>query len=245
MDPGAPLTTEQAGVADSGVKGMIPVGRPFMDYLLSGLADAGFTDICLITGPEHGSVRSYYDGLETRRVRISHAIQTEPRGTADAVATAELFAGQDGFLVINSDNYYPVNALRAARHLKGSGLIAFSARAMVQDGGVPPGRVAAFPRVEIGNAGFLSRLSLHEDAGVDGYTSMNCWRFGPGIFEACRGIVPSARGELELPDAVHYSIDRLGEHYRVIWSDDPVLDLSSRADIARVTRQLDGIAVSL
>ncbi len=40
-DAGAELSAEQASLADSGMKAMIPVGRPFLDYVLSGLADAG------------------------------------------------------------------------------------------------------------------------------------------------------------------------------------------------------------
>ena len=242
VDSDASLTAEQAKIAESGVKGMMPVGRPFLDYLLSALADAGFTEVCLVTGPEHESVRAHYDGLKTTRVRISHAIQAEPRGTADAVAAAESFAGGDDFLVINSDNYYPPAALSAARLLDSPGLVAFSARAMVQDGGVPRERVAAFPGVVLSPEGFLSHLAPLQE---DGYVSMNCWRFGPAIFQACRSIVPSARGELELPDAVEYSMARMGEHYRVVRSEEAVFDLSSRADIARVTRQLEGITVRL
>jgi hypothetical protein len=38
---------------------------------------------------------------------------------------------------------------------------------------------------------------------------------------------------------------RLGERYQVLRSDEPVLDLSSRADVARVTRQLEGVDVRL
>ena len=244
-DPGAALTKEQAGIADRGVKGMIPVGRPFMDYSLSALADAGFTRACLVTGPEHDSVRAHYDGLEASRIRISHAIQAEPRGTADAVLAAEGFAGQDEFLVINSDNYYPVNALRAIRLLDGPGLVAFSSRAMVVEGGVPGERVNRFPRVESDAGGFLSRLAPVNEAGSDGYVSMNCWRFGPRFFDACRSIAPSPRGELELPDAVAHSMSRLGQRYRVLRSDEPVLDLSSRSDIARVAEQLGLVRVSL
>lgn len=245
VDSNAALTAEQAGIAERGVKGMIPVGRPFMDYLLSALADSGYTQACLVTGPEHGSVRSYYDGLATRRITISHVIQPEPLGTANAVAAARDFAGSDQFLVLNSDNYYPGAALRAARQLKGPGLIAFSARALIQEGGVPADRVATFPRVEVDANGFLSRLFFEGTAGTDGYVSMNLWRFRPTIFEACRAIAPSPRGELELPDAVEYSVTRLGERYQVRLSDEPVLDLSSRADVARVTRQLEGVDVRL
>ena len=54
------LDAQQAQMADSGLKAMIPVGRPFLDYVLSGLADAGFREVCLVIGPEHGIVRDYY-----------------------------------------------------------------------------------------------------------------------------------------------------------------------------------------
>ena len=244
-DPDAALTAEQAGIAERGVKGMIPVGRPFMDYSLSALADAGFTHACLVTGPEHVSVRAYYDGLATSRIRISYAIQPEPRGTADAVLAAEAFAGQEEFLTINSDNYYPVAALRAARRLDGPGLVAFSSRGMIVEGGVPRERVNSFPRVESDDDGSLARLVPGNEIDGEGFVSMNCWRFGPRIFDACRSIALSSRGELELPDAVAYSMSRLGQRYRVLRSDEPVLDLSSRADIARVAQQLALVKVSL
>ncbi len=34
----------------------ISIGRPFLDYLLSPLADAGFAEICIVIGPEHAAV---------------------------------------------------------------------------------------------------------------------------------------------------------------------------------------------
>jgi glucose-1-phosphate thymidylyltransferase len=198
--------------------------------------------VCLVIGAEHEAVRAYLGSLETIRIEATWAIQAEPRGTADAVAAAEPFAGAEEFLVINSDNYYPHAALRAARQLDGPGMVAFSARAMVDDG-VPAGRVAAFPGVDADAGDFLTRLVAGN--GPHRYVSMNCWRFDSTIFTACRAIPPSPRGELELPDAVQYSIDRLGTRYRVIRSDLPVLDLSSRADIPRVTRQLAGVSIRL
>ena len=238
------LSDEQAQAAATGVKAMVPVGRPFIEYQLSELADAGYVEICLVTGPEHQAVRNHCDQLPVERIRIRHAIQQEPRGTADAVAASAEFAGINEFLVINSDNYYPLAALRAARQLEGPGLIAFSARSMIEDAGVPGERVGTFPRVETDAEGSLVRLAP-ASAVEEGYVSMNCWRFGPTIFSACDAIAPSPRGELELPEAVSYSMTRLGQRYRALLSDDPVFDLSSRADIARVTRQLDGVTVRL
>ena len=39
-DEHASLDPKQAAVADQGIKAMIPIGRPFLDYVLSALADA-------------------------------------------------------------------------------------------------------------------------------------------------------------------------------------------------------------
>jgi glucose-1-phosphate thymidylyltransferase len=74
---------------------------------------------------------------------------------------------------------------------------------------------------------------------------MNCWRFRPSIFEACRKVRPSPRGELELPDAVQYAIDVLGERFAVVKVRAPVLDLTSRGDVAAVAAKLAGVEVNL
>ena len=54
----AELTAEQEAVAETGVKALIPVGRPFLDYVLSALADSGVKRVCLVIGPGHGELRS-------------------------------------------------------------------------------------------------------------------------------------------------------------------------------------------
>jgi dTDP-glucose pyrophosphorylase len=111
-DDGATLDAAQAAAADAGLKGMIPMGRPFLHYLISALADAGFTDVCLVIGPEHQRVRDHFTGSGApRRVRLRFAVQPNALGTADAVLAADAFTGGKPFAVINSDNYYPVEAL--------------------------------------------------------------------------------------------------------------------------------------
>jgi dTDP-glucose pyrophosphorylase len=72
---------------------------------------------------------------------------------------------------------------------------------------------------------------------------MNCWRFGPAIFEACRRISPSPRGEYEIPDAVEYAMHRLGEPFRAVRVHGAVLDLSSRQDVASIASRLAGVKV--
>jgi glucose-1-phosphate thymidylyltransferase len=74
---------------------------------------------------------------------------------------------------------------------------------------------------------------------------MNLWAFTPAIFEACRRVKPSARGELELPDAVRIAMTQLGERFAVLPFGESVLDLGSRSDVSLVQEALRGVRVVL
>jgi glucose-1-phosphate thymidylyltransferase len=250
-DNEARLTKEQEEAAGSGIKAMIPIGRPFLDYVLHGLADAGYREICLVIGPEHDKIRTYYgETVKPNRLKIGFAVQEKPLGTADAVAAGEEFAGEDDFLVINSDNYYPREALEGLRAIEGPGLAVFDRNTMIAESNIPPDRVSKFS-VVMTEDGFLRRIiekpspevldRLPEPIGL----SMNCWRFDERIFEACRSISPSPRGELEITDAVQYAIDRLGARFQALPFAAPVLDITSRADIEKVAAKLKGSEVRL
>lgn len=238
----------QARVADAGLKAMIPFRRPFLDYILSALADAGCRDVCLVIGPEHGVVRDYYERTHPpERVRVSFAVQPEAHGTADAVLSAEAFAGSAPFLVLNSDNYYPIDVLRALVALDGPGLPAFRRSTLLERSNIDPGRISSYALLTIDEAGTLEDIVEKPDPetyaryGDAVRVSMNCWRFGPSIFRACRSIEPSPRGELELPNAVRYAVRVMGERFRAIPVDAGVLDLSRREDIAAVEARLSGV----
>lgn len=252
-DDAVALAPEQAAVAETGVKAMIPIDRPFLDYVLSALADAGFRDVCLVIGPEHHQLRHYYaHQVEPQRIRVSFAIQEEPRGTADAVLAARAFVGREPFLALNSDNYYPVEVLARLRTLGEPGLAAFERAALLQGSNIPPERIAKFAVLDVGPDGYLRRIVEKPDEATAGalldqaaYVSMNCWLLTPEIFRACSEIPLSPRGELELPLAVQHAIDNLGMRFRAHPVAAPVLDLSSRADIPAVAARLRGVEVRL
>jgi len=250
-DPDAALDERQAAVAASGMKGMMPVGRPFLDYAISAIADAGYHEVCLVIGPEHGAVREYYGGeVKPQRVSIHFAEQAEPLGTADAVLAAQGFAAGEPFLVVNSDNYYPPNVLRMLREAGGMCLPGFNPVALATEGNVPAERIAQFALVEMSASGTLQRIvEKPNDETLAAWkgeplVSMNCWMFTHEIFEACRSIEPSSRGELELPHAVQYLVDA-GVEIRVLPVSAAVLDLSSRSDIAAVKDRLSKVSVQL
>ena len=251
-DPDATLLPEQEAAAAAGSKGMIPIGRPFLDYLLSALADAGFREVCLVIGPEHQATREYYEtpGRVTR-IGVSFCVQDKPLGTADAVLAAESTAGHGHFLVCNSDNYYPVPVLAALRTLGVEGLAGFDAEALVRQGNIPAERVAQFALIRESPDGFLEDIVEKPDAatastfGPHARVSMNAWVFSTAIFEACRRVTPSPRGELELQDAVRLAMRELGCRFRVVPVAEGVLDLSRRGDVAEVARRLAGVEVRL
>ena len=244
----AQLSAEQIAAAASGAKGMMPLfARPFLDYVISALADAGITDVVLVIGPEHHAVREYYARGEGRRVAVRFAVQAEPRGTADAVLSARGEVRDAPFLVLNSDNYYPVEAYAALAELNAAGLVAFEAEALVREGGIEPERVLKYALVEADDDGVL-RVVREKPAADDPlalraerWVSMNLWSFTPLIFEACARVRPSARGELEIQDAVTIAMHDLGERFRVIPMRAGVLDLSSRADVGLVSARLAGV----
>lgn len=245
----AGLNRVQSRAADFGSKAMMPLafGRPFLDWVLSALADAGIRDVCLVVAPDHSDIRSYYSALTLTRIRISFAVQLEPRGTADALLAAESFAHGELVLVLNADNYYPVDAYRALVALGAPALIAFEREALLANSNIEPERVATYALVDVDDQGMLRRIVEKPDAATMAgwlgapYVSMNLWALPPEIFAACRAIRPSARGEFELPAAVQHAIDEAGASYRAIpmrGAGAAVLDLSNRSDVPAVTARL-------
>lgn len=248
--PDAQMSAEQAAIAQTGVKAMISVGRPFLDHVISELADAGFTDVCLVIGPEHDVIREYYDNIPKSRVKVSYAIQVEPLGTANAVLAAEEFAAGEPILILNSDNFYPPVALRALAATEGSAVAGFDRAALIAQSNIPEDRVAAFALLELNEDGTMADVVEKPSAekiaemGPEAPLSMNCWRCSATIFEAAKQIDPSPRGEYEITDAVRKAIE-LGDTYEVVPVAAGVLDLSNQGDISSVTEALKDHQVAL
>lgn len=245
------LDEAQERAAAAGQKGMMPtLGRPFLDFILSALADAGITTVTLVVAPDHAMMRDYYERqAPPTRVTLRWAVQHEPRGTADAVLAADGTVDDAPFLTLNSDNYYPVESYCALCAVGGAGLVAYDSQALVGEGNIEPARVLAFALLDIDENGYLRGIvekpsSDHPLAQrAERWVSMNLWSFTPRIFEACRRVTPSVRGELELQDAVMIAMRELGEQFRVVRAHAGVLDLSRRADVATIGDHLRHLVV--
>ena len=246
-DSSAQLTAEQQRAADSGVKAMMPLnGRPFLDFILSSLADAGIRFVALVVAPDHAVLQRYYQtDAPPTRVRLDFVVQPEPIGTANAVLVTEEWVEGNSFLAVNADNLYPVPVLRELVSLSEPGLPAFEPEELVESSNIPAGRIGSFAVLDIDDEGHLlgivekPKAVLPPEGGSHRTRriSMNCWRFDERIFQACREVPKSERGEFELPEAVGFAV-RHGVKFKVFPARGPVLDLSTRADAADVARRL-------
>ncbi len=245
------LSAAQQLAARQGLKALVPIERPFLDYLLSRLADAGCRRVCLVTAPHHQEIRDYYLAQSLDRLEIVFAVQPQPRGTADALMAAESFIERDEFLMLNSDNCYPTSALRMLSEMKGEAVVGFESGALVRQSNIPADRVCQLSVLRATPAGFLESViekpSPEQLARLKPpvLVGLNCWRFAPEILQDCRGIDWSARGELELPAAVMHALRKEGRSFRLIASREGVLDLSCPADVAGVEGHLRGQEVRL
>ena len=243
----AGLDSAQAQAASAGLKGMIPLGgRPFLDYVLHSLADAGIEEVGLVIGPEHAEVREYYARASARRLSIGFIVQPAALGTADAVAHAEPWTAGAPFLTLNADNLYPQDVLRRLAGGVTPALTGFERDSLE----LPLSRIGTFALVERNERGQLARIvekpgeAVMDAAGPRALISMNIWRFDARIFAACREVPVSARGERELPQAVGLAAAR-GVGFDVLPVRGRVVDLSQRSDIPEVARWLEGAPVEL
>jgi dTDP-glucose pyrophosphorylase len=264
-DPSARLTPEQQRIADAGLKAMIPVnGCPFLDYILSSLADAGVRDVALVVAPEHDALRRYYESeAPPARVRVGFVVQDQALGTANAVLAAEPWVQREPFLAMNADNLYPVDALAALAALAEPGLPVFDPEDLMRSSNIPAERLRSFAILETDDRGYLTGIVEKPESEVrpkqvlpprkvlppkqvlppkgGSYISMNCWRFDERIFQACRDVPRSVRGEFEIPEAVGVAVRR-GVAFKTFPARGPVLDLSTRADATDVARRLAGVS---
>lgn len=240
----AALDEAQRAAAAAGHKALMPVGRPFIDHVLHAVGLAGLTEVCLVVGPEADALRAHYASGRAGPLRVHFAVQATPRGTADALAAARDFIGDATVLTLNGDNRYPPAAIAALAALGGPGLVGFSGEGMVTQGNVPPDRLGAFALLRSDADGWLTDIVEKPDeatraaAGASARYSMNLWALPPAVVAACGRVAPSPRGELELPDAVRLTMREEGVRYRVVPSDEGVLDLSRRGDVADVAARV-------
>jgi len=83
-------------------------GRPFLEFLLTYLADQGIKRIVLSVGYMHEVITTYF-GSTFLGMNLCYAIEKEPLGTGGALINSLSLISSEDVVVLNGDSFFPIN----------------------------------------------------------------------------------------------------------------------------------------
>ncbi|MFC4910168.1 glucose-1-phosphate thymidylyltransferase [Actinomadura gamaensis] len=183
-------------------KQLIPVAnRPVLFYGLEALAATGVQEVGIVVGERGEQIREAVGDGSAFGLRITCIPQERPAGLAHCVLIAEDFLGEDDFVLYLGDNVF----LPGIRELTDAyAAVRPDAMITVQKVADP----AEYGVAVNGPDGRVRRLVEKSREPVGDLAVAGAYVFSPAVHRAVRAIRPSARGELEITDALQWMVDR-------------------------------------
>ncbi len=174
--------------------------KPVLFYGIEAMATAGIEEVGIIIAPETGDeIRAAAGDGSAFGVRITYIEQDEPLGLAHAVLTAEGFIGGSPFVMYLGDNLLRDGISELVDTFRSE-----SPDALILLTPVPDPEHYGVAELQDGQ---VSRLVEKPSDPATNLALVGVYMFTPAIFEAARSIAPSARGELEITDAIQSLVD--------------------------------------
>jgi glucose-1-phosphate thymidylyltransferase len=194
-------------ITHTSAKQLVPVAnKPVLFYGIEAMAEAGIEDIGIIIAPDTGpEIEAAVGDGERFGVRITYIVQDEPLGLAHAVLTAEPYLGDSPFVMYLGDNLLQggISELVSAFREHGpDALILLTPVPDPQNYGV-----AELAQAAPGEVGRVVRLVEKPPQPATDLALVGVYMFTDSIHDAARAIEPSARGELEITDAIQHLLD--------------------------------------
>ena len=187
-------------------KHLLPVyDKPMIYYPIQCLVNAGITDILIVTGGNSAGdfLQLLGNGADFGLRRINYAYQQGEGGIADALKLAEDFADGQPICVVLGDNIIEGNIKKAAddfRRQVGKGGGAKIMLKEVHD----PERFGVATVVD----GKVQKIVEKPKQPESNLAVIGIYMYDGGVFDVCRTLKPSARGELEITDVNNHYIQQ-------------------------------------
>jgi glucose-1-phosphate thymidylyltransferase len=203
-------------------KQLVPVAnKPVLFYAIESIVAAGITEIGIIVGETGAEIRAAVGDGSRFGARLTYIPQEAPLGLAHAVMIAEEFLRESPFVMYLGDNLIAGGITELVSEFQRLGCNSEILLAEVPN-------PEQFGVAELTPEGKVRRLVEKPREPKSNLALVGVYMFDPCIFESVRRIEPSARGELEITDAIQDLIDRgLDVHPHIVrgwWKDTGKLD---------------------
>jgi len=188
-------------ITHTSAKQLVPVAnKPVLFYGLEAIRDAGVTDVGIIVGDTAAEIEAAVGDGSELGIRVTYIRQDAPLGLAHCVLIAQDYLGDDDFVMYLGDNFI-IGGITELVHEFQAGT--YDAQILLTKVDNP----SQFGVAELGPHGGVTTLVEKPREPKSDLALVGVYMFRPVIHEAVRAIKPSARGELEITDALQWLID--------------------------------------
>ncbi|MFM7061853.1 MAG: glucose-1-phosphate thymidylyltransferase, partial [Actinomycetes bacterium] len=195
-------------ITHTSAKQLVPIAnKPILFYGIEAMAEAGIREIGIIIGDTGDEIRAAVGDGSRFGVKVTYIPQDAPLGLAHCVLIAQDFLGDDDFVMYLGDNMLQqgltdfVKRFESARATGGPA--APSAQILLCEVDDP----RSFGVAEVDAQGEVVRLVEKPKDPPSNLALVGVYLFDKTVNTAVRSIKPSARGELEITDAIQWLVD--------------------------------------